>query len=69
MRLFCPQCFRFTDHIRHCSYCNEPLTVGDEVYKTEDARIYCNQCCGRFELELPEPDFDEYEWRNDYCDG
>jgi hypothetical protein len=69
MRLFCPQCFRFTDHIRHCSYCNEPLTVGDEVYKTEDNRIYCNQCCGRFELELPEPDFDEYEWRNDYCDG
>ena len=59
MRLFCPKCFRFTDHITHCSCCDMELTVGDEVFKADDGNIYCAFCCGRFELE--EPDTWEFE--------
>ena len=64
MRLFCPKCFRFTDHYRHCEYCDAELTVGDEVFITEDGKVYCSQCCGRYELEIP--DYDDEDRREDF---
>lgn len=59
MQQFCAKCQKFTDHIYHCSYCGTPLSVGNEVFKTVDKKIYCTCCCGRYELEPPEPFEDE----------
>lgn len=59
MKQFCSRCLKFTNHIQHCSCCGEQLSIGDEIYKTADKRIYCTCCCGKYELEAPEPFEDE----------
>lgn len=37
-----------------CYECGEDIYVGDTYYQAGD-NIYCMDCCGLYEAELPEP--------------
>ena len=43
--------------VTYCTYCDEPLYIGDEAYQAGND-IYCAQCCGKIEIEEPEKDWD-----------
>lgn len=41
-----------------CECCGDEICVGDEAYKVDDSIWYCRYCCGLFEVEEPERDWD-----------
>ena len=44
--------------IYHCKCCGCDICIGDEAYKVGDHTYYCTDCCGLFEIEEPERDWD-----------
>lgn len=44
--------------VHTCRYCGNDICVGDNAYRVGDDIWYCEYCCGLFEVEEPERDWD-----------
>lgn len=41
-----------------CDCCGCDIYAGDEAYRVDDNKWFCTDCCGLFEVEMPERDYD-----------
>ena len=44
--------------VHTCHYCGIVIYVGDSAYRVGDDTWYCEDCCGLYEVEEPERDWD-----------
>lgn len=44
--------------VHRCACCGDKICIGDEAYQVDNGLWYCAYCCGKYEVDEPERDWD-----------